>query len=507
MSSEHEQLKPIPFEVAAPPPQESPARTATPWVLPALGLLLALALVVFFWLPDRVNAPRTLPPSPAPEGAPAAGGETQGPGAAAQAPRGSDVSPWSEAQLAKLRKEAQDVLAELLDAQFELEERGVAQWAPEAFAAAAEAAAAGDELYRQREYVEAKKQYAEALAGLQRLQDSVPEVMSAQLDRAREAIENLEREAAGTALALAALLEPESAELAAMQQRADGLGELIPLLQQAAEAEQRGDLATAEQRLQEASRLDPAHESTAAELARVAAAHLEQRFNDAMSEGYKALDSERFDEARQAFRRAGSLREGAAEVATALQEVETAATAHRLASLKRRGAALEGEEQWQQAVAAYEQAAQLDANVLFAREGLQRSQSRARLDQQFRKAIEEPGRLSDVAVAEATEALLRQAQTITPRGPLLAAQIEQLRTLLQQANTKVTVTLRSDEQTEVIVYKVARLGRFDEKSLTLRPGTYTAVGTRIGYRDVRRNFTVSHDAAQAPVLIACTEPI
>ena len=507
MSSEHEQLKPIPFEVAAPPPQETPARPAIPWVLPALGLLLALALVVIFWLPDRVNDPHPGPPVPAPESNPAAAEGEQTPGTTPRAPRGSDASPWSEAQLAKLRKEAQDVLAELLEIQFELEERGVAQWAPEPFAAAAAAAGAGDELYRQREYVEARDRYAEALAGLQRLMDSLPEVMAGQLARVREAIENLDREAADTALALASLVEPENAELAAVQRRAAGLEQLVPLLQQAAEAEQRGDLATAEQRLQEATALDSAHESTAAEFARVAAAHLEQRFNDAMSDGYSALDRERFDEARQAFRRAGSLREGSGEVTIALQEVETAATAHRLASLKRRGAALEGQEQWQQAVDAYEQAEKLDANVLFAREGLQRSRSRARLDQQFRKAIEQPGRLSDVAVAEATEQLLQQAEKITPRGPVLAAQIDRLRTLLQQANTKVTVTLRSDEQTEVIVYKVARLGRFQEKSLTLRPGTYTAVGTRIGYRDVRRSFTVSHDAAQAPVLIACTEPI
>jgi hypothetical protein len=41
----------------------------------------------------------------------------------------------------------------------------------------------------------------------------------------------------------------------------------------------------------------------------------------------------------------------------------------------------------------------------------------------------------------------------------------------------------------------------------LRPGTYTAVGTRNGYRDVRQTFTVKHDGAPPTVTIACTEPI
>ena len=71
----------------------------------------------------------------------------------------------------------------------------------------------------------------------------------------------------------------------------------------------------------------------------------------------------------------------------------------------------------------------------------------------------------------------------------------------------ITVTLRSDSETEVIVYKVARLGRFAERALTLRPGTYTAVGTRDGYRDVRHKFTIAHDTTPAPVTIICTEPI
>jgi len=83
----------------------------------------------------------------------------------------------------------------------------------------------------------------------------------------------------------------------------------------------------------------------------------------------------------------------------------------------------------------------------------------------------------------------------------------ELEALLQKANTPIAVTLRSDMETEVTLRKVARLGRFQQQELTLRPGTYTAVGTRNGYRDVRRTFIVSHDNAPPAVFIACTERI
>jgi small-conductance mechanosensitive channel len=195
------------------------------------------------------------------------------------------------------------------------------------------------------------------------------------------------------------------------------------------------------------------------------------------------------------------------EASSALQEVETAETAYRLTTLKQSGSKSEQQEKWQDAVNAYEKAKKIDSNMLFASEGLKRSQGRARLDKQFRTTLDQPGRLSDVAVAEATEQLLQYAKQIKPRGPVLTKQIDRVQRLLQQANTPIAVTLRSDAETEVIVYKVKRLGRFEQRELTLRPGTYTAVGTRNGYRDVRQNFTINHNSAPAPITIACTEPI
>jgi tetratricopeptide (TPR) repeat protein len=462
-------------------------------------------VLVIFWLPERVGAPSSQPPTVESQSEARAG--PAGGAAAGSASAGPDVSPWSDAQLAKLRKEAQDVLAELLEVQETLEERGVQQWAAEQFAAVAALATAGDELYRGRDYAEAKNRYETGLAQLQALQAGIPAELERQLALARDALEAGDLPGTTTALDVVEAMDPGNAEAAGLRQRAQVLPQLQSLLADAAAAEQAGDLPAAIEALRQASALDPAHQRSASELERVTGAYREQQFNEAMSEGYAALDASQFDAARKAFRRAAQLQSGSSEAASALQEVETAATAHRLAGLRSTGARSEEAEQWQQAVEAYEQAQKIDANVLFAREGLARSRDRARLDKQFRAAIDEPQRLSDEAVAEATEKMLQLARTITPRGPVLNRQIEQLDSLLQQANTPVTVALRSDLQTEVTVYKVAKLGTFDRRELSLRPGTYTAVGTRIGYRDVRVDFTVKHGGTPPVVTIACTEAI
>ena len=514
MSKQNDPVQPTPFDVAQPTPEEPPrpqgsgaTQGAPAWVLPALAGLLVLAVLVIFWLPSLVDG--TGEDTPVVEATESGSAQDTRPGSQPKAPppASENASPWSDAQAAKLRKEAQDVLAELLDLQFELEERGVEQWAAEEFAATTALAAAGDELYKQREYEQARQQVEQSLAGMQAIEAGIPAAVDARLEAARRAIEDGNRDQAYAALEMAGAMEPENADLAAISARADIMEQWLPLLAQAAEAEQGGDLATAESLLGQAAGIDPEHQRIRSELQRVAGAHQEQRFNDAMSDGYAALDEGQFNRAREQFRRAATINQGSAEAASALQEVTAAETAYRLSSLKRRGTGYESKEQWQEAVKAYEQAREIDSSVLFAQQGLQRSVSRARLDKQFRTALAEPERLSDVAVADALQKLLSQAEKISPRGPVLAGQIDSLQLLLRQASTPVAVTLRSDTETEVIVYKVARLGRFEQRELTLRPGKYTAVGTRNGYRDVRQDFTIRHDSAPDPIMIACTEPI
>jgi tetratricopeptide (TPR) repeat protein len=283
--------------------------------------------------------------------------------------------------------------------------------------------------------------------------------------------------------------------------------QLSSLLTQAEEIEGSGDLAQAERILQQAVELDSASRQARSELERVKKAHTTQRFNTAMSNGYRALDNGQFEQARSAFSEAATLKIGSAVAASALEDVDSAETAWRLSDLQRQGQAYEAQEQWAAAVIAFEQALQIDNNLVFARDGLKRSRTRARLDQQFHNVIDEPERLSEIAVADATAQLLRQAATISPRGPVLAQQMEQLKVVLERANTTIPLTLHSDTETEVTLRKVARLGRFQERQLNLRPGTYVAVGTREGYRDVRLTFSLSHGSEPPTVVIACTDQI
>ena len=67
--------------------------------------------------------------------------------------------------------------------------------------------------------------------------------------------------------------------------------------------------------------------------------------------------------------------------------------------------------------------------------------------------------------------------------------------------------LESDGQTQVVIYRVGQYGTFSTRDVELLPGRYTVVGTRTGFRDVRREVLLPPGTVPAAVVVRCEEPI
>ena len=78
---------------------------------------------------------------------------------------------------------------------------------------------------------------------------------------------------------------------------------------------------------------------------------------------------------------------------------------------------------------------------------------------------------------------------------------------MEKAAKPVRVRLQSDNQTEVTIYKVGKLGYFTDLELELRPGRYVAVGIRAGYQDVRTEFQVAPDQPEQIVRVRADRPV
>ena len=92
-------------------------------------------------------------------------------------------------------------------------------------------------------------------------------------------------------------------------------------------------------------------------------------------------------------------------------------------------------------------------------------------------------------------------------GPKMRQQIAQLNEIVSKASIPIKVVLISDGYTDVVIYKVGRFGTFDRRDIELRPGSYTVVGTRSGYRDVRLTLEVVAGKVTRPLVVRCEEKI
>jgi hypothetical protein len=307
-----------------------------------------------------------------------------------------------------------------------------------------------------------------------------------------------------------------------------------------------GSVALARARLDAAMQLLDAVERTAprptstATVAPAAAAAAAARSRDddyarAAGEGYAALGAGRLAEARAAFERARAIRPTGPEAIDGLRRVAaasatTAATttaasttappatrapaspgaavqpvaAEGSAGADRSAQQLEAQERWDEAAAAY--AAQLRAhpNDAAAESGRNRASARARLDHSLQALLDQPDQLADPDVQARAAALLANAQATTPSGAVLRSQIARLQILLPEYGKPVALSLVSDGVTQVAILSVGSFGSFDRRDIELRPGTYTVIGSRLGYRDVRREITVTPGEHQT-VSVSCYE--
>ncbi len=155
----------------------------------------------------------------------------------------------------------------------------------------------------------------------------------------------------------------------------------------------------------------------------------------------------------------------------------------------------------------YEEVLAIDDSLLFAQQGLGAAKRMAALHAQLDQYLAEPDQLSAPATMRAATSLVVDITRMPEIGPRLADQRDELSRLLKRAATPLTVRLVSDNATSVSVYKVGKLGSFATRDLSLRPGTYVAVGSRPGYRDVRVEFRVGPELDNEPIVVRCEEVI
>jgi len=473
----------------------------------SLAVLLLLLLGVIFLLPRAVEEPAVVPAADTqtPQ-------ETEAPAAAEQKRPGVDFSENIEDlsgrdQRVQDRASTEEILGELLAKMDTLESRAVQRWGGLRFARAQAVYAEGDEAYLARDYATASQNYREAIEIVEPLLDEVDKVFETTHAEARAALDAADPVEAVRLYDLAAAISPGHRGAQEGLRRARNLGTVLSLMDQGFVHENELELQAARQSFERAAELDPAWQPAQVALQRVRGTITQREFDQRMTEGLTALAEGDYLGARAAFRMAEQLKPGSPEPADGLLQVDQGIRLQEISTLERKAGQHEQAEEWRDASDTYEQILELDSNLAFAQDGLSRTRQMQALHDTLEGYIAEPDSLSRPSTMQAATALLLDITRMDNIGPHLADRRDELSRLLKRAATPLMVTLVSDNQTDVSIYKVGKLGSFDEHQLRLRPGTYVAVGIRPGYRDVRLEFRVAPEIDMEPIVVRCEEPI
>lgn len=458
--------------------------------------LLALLVGVFFVLPRWVAGPDA--------GGPAAEADATVETVVDEQPAGPVLT---EAELEALEASATDLLAAILELNEQLAARSAEVWGGEDWTSYTEKSRAGDDAFLGDDFVLANELYSEALDLGRGLIDTSNAIMAGAIDAGDAALAAGNAALAREQYQIVLTVDPEDGRAVRGLERAATLPDVLRLVREGDELAASGDLTAARDAYQEALDLDPDWAPASRALAEARTRIVNARFETQLSAGYAALADEDFAAADEAFRAALALRPGSDAAQDGLAQAEQGQKLDSIALAEARALAFERRELWDQAIARYEAALATDPTLAFAIEGLARSQSRADLDSKLNNLIDNPRLLLTDSMLADANIILGQARAVADTGERIATQTAQLERLIAAATMPVAVQFESDEQTEVTVYRIGRLGAFLQKQVDLRPGTYTVVGSRAGYRDVRTTLTILPGRDVESVRIVCVEPI
>lgn len=457
------------------------------------GVAVLAVAVAFYWLPARVEEQRAANVAPAATPTPAL-----------VEPALPPLTPEEEAAL---KAEAERLLAALLTLDDRLTDLGVEAWAGDDWERYRQVSDDGDNTFLANDFRAAVADYQAAtdlgLALVARAADAV----ASSLEAAEAALAAGNSELALRQFAIVLAIEPEHAAALAGRTRAERLPEVLAYLQQAEEARARGEFDAALASYRAALAIDPQWQAAAVGVAEVTRVLRDAEFEQLLSAGFNALTSEDFVDAREQFEAALALRPSSREAQEGIAQADEGAELDKIQLAEARALAFERRELWDQAIALYRSVLDSDPTLVFAQTGLERARARAGLDAKLRNLIDNPALLLGDTVLEDARELLAAAAEEEQKGAVLEGQIASLSRLVDVAMKPISVRLTSDQFTTVTLYRVGALGAFAARDVELRPGTYTVIGSRDGYRDVRQTFTVRPGRNLPPIRVVCIEPI
>jgi tetratricopeptide (TPR) repeat protein len=402
----------------------------------------------------------------------------------------------------KIRGEAKQGYNKILLRVKELEI--VRSLAPEALDAAFAAAAAGNRLLEDGNFIGAKQVFDGGFAELKKAEQVLAEHVQTNLVAGQRALARGDKEGAKKAF-LSALEKAPTNELGLQGlKRAENIDRVYALLQQGEKQEKERQFADAAESYKKAFALDGMSAVAQEGASRAARLEKETKFAAAKDAAEAAVKARDWKKAIAEFQAALKVYPQKTEVQAALKSARESAHKEAVQKALARGFDYEKAYQWREAREAYHETLELEPDLADAKEGYTRAGTVIRALLQYEKYIEAAEQFANKADFQSAIRRFNEAMAVKPSYLVNSDRVQQLHTLLMAQNKPVEVTFKSDGNTWVSIQNFRTPRKFESDVIKMLPGNYEIIGRRSGYRDVILQLQVRNGTPPPVVTVACT---
>ncbi|MDX1751320.1 MAG: hypothetical protein R3271_13475 [Methylophaga sp.] len=327
------------------------------------------------------------------------------------------------------------------------------------------------------------------------------------MKNAQQAFDDNQYEQAKVAISKALILDSSSNEASALAERIEQLPEIASLVEQIEVAKVENNPQTELTLINQLLTLTPEREALKQRAQTLQTTLNNQKFQSLISQSYAAIDDGRIEAAKSALSQARNIypkRTELSDVNNAIQQYEKN---QRIQSGLTNAAQAESNDNWQAVKANLEQVVKENPNNKSATEKLAMANNILSLDKQIDDYLESPYRLSSNQLAEQARAAINAVAAYRNQSLSLSRKSRELETVLTAVNQTVSVEVRSDNQTYILVRGVGNVGEVESKVIQLKPGLYTFEGKRQGYKSKLVEVTIPYDVNRFSLTLVCDEPI
>ncbi len=390
-------------------------------------------------------------------------------------------------------------------------------WAKEQYQKTMEIEAQAEEYKANKEYVKSEEKFKQAIKKVESILEQKENILQQSIKKGLEYLEEENLTQSKKEFIKASAIDNKVLIINRSLARISNRPKVLELYQKSKNYEKKSDTNNAIKMLENALVIEPEYTKIEKKLQQLLLKEKSISFDKAIGQALSALDKKNYTIARNEIKKAHSLSSDDPIIQDIEQRISEGIISRKINHMISSAKKEEKKEQWQEAKIIYNNILKISPDIGQIIVKQERVNAYIQLNQLIDNIVNQTERLQNDKIFEKSKRALKYVRNelnqnsnsyyTIMKTPLLMQKIASAKEAINNASKQINVTIHSDNRTDITIYRVSKIGKLTNKQIKLRPGKYTIVGTRIGYRDFRKTIEITANDQSVIINVQCKEKI